>query len=276
MVTPPATEAIGALQRVVVQGVTRVFYDGRRRVPALGPLDLTIEDGSFVCIVGPSGCGKSTLLRIVAGLIRPSAGEVLIRRRDPNHFLAAMVFQDHSVFPWKTVRQNVRFGLDIAGRLPRSTRDQQVDVWLERVGIRDFADAYPATLSGGMRQRVSIARALAVEPEILLMDEPFASLDAQLRLMLQQELVRLWESDRRTVIFVTHSLDEAIYLGDRVIVMTARPGVLRDDFKIPFGRPRDFSVRASAEFGELEQSIWSVLRSEVESQLAGAGSAEGR
>jgi NitT/TauT family transport system ATP-binding protein len=238
---------------------------------------LQVEDGSFVCIVGPSGCGKSTLLRILAGLIRPSAGEVAIRRRNRAGRLSAMVFQDHSVFPWKTVRENVRYGLDIASAaLSRSERERRVDHWLERVGLADFGTAYPSTLSGGMRQRVSIARALVVEPEVLLMDEPFAALDAQLRLMMQAELVRLWESDRRTVVFITHSIDEAIFLGDRVIVLTARPGVIRADILVPFGRPREYSVRATSEFAQLEHEIWGILRSEVEAQLgapAGPGAA---
>jgi NitT/TauT family transport system ATP-binding protein len=261
--------------RIQIQGLTRVFHGPDRSVPALGPLDVSIEDGSFVCIVGPSGCGKSTLLRILAGLIKPSGGEVQMWQRDPNHSLSAMVFQDHSVFPWKTVRENVRFGLDVSGRLSRQERNERVDRWLERVGIADFANAYPATLSGGMRQRVSIARALAVEPEILLMDEPFASLDAQLRLMLQTELVRLWESDRRTVVFITHAIDEAIYLGDRVIVFSSRPGIIKADVKVPFGRPRDFSVRATAEFGEMEDEIWRLLRHEVEVQLGQTAAAVG-
>ncbi len=261
--------------RIISRGATKVYDDGKRQVAALGPADFTIEDGSFVSIVGPSGCGKSTLLRILAGLIAPTEGEIELRRRDPAHALSAMVFQDHSVFPWKTVRQNVELGLDIRRRLNRQQRKERVDYWLEKFFLKDFADAWPNTLSGGMRQRVSIARALAVEPEILLMDEPFASLDAQLRLSMQLELLRLWESDRRTVVFITHSIDEALLLSDRVLVMTARPGCICADLEVPFPRPRGFEARTAPEFGALEQQIWELLRQDAFADAV-AGSAPER
>jgi NitT/TauT family transport system ATP-binding protein len=179
-----------------------------------------------------------------------------------------MVFQDHSVFPWRTVAENVQMGLDIATDLPKAEKEARVRHWLDRLGLTDVADAHPATLSGGMRQRVSIARALAVDPEILLMDEPFASLDAQLRMLLQDELLRLWEEDRRTVVFITHSIDEAVVLGDRVVIMGARPGTIKASFEVPFARPRDLSLRGSAEFGEVVQRIWELLRQEVITELA--------
>jgi NitT/TauT family transport system ATP-binding protein len=255
--------AAGALRdsvRAEVRGLTKVFDDGRHRVTALSPIDLTIEDGSFVCIVGPSGCGKSTLLRMLAGLIRPTEGEIEIWQRDPSGTLLAMVFQDHSVFPWKTVRRNVELGLKMRGGMTAAQRRERCDDWIARLGLADFANVYPAKLSGGMRQRVSIARALAVEPEMLLMDEPFASLDAHLRLTLQLELLRLWEVNRRTVVFVTHALDEAILLGDRIVVMSPRPGRILADITVPFGRPRDFDTRAAPEFGALENRIWNMLR----------------
>ena len=248
--------------KVDARGVERRFGTGDRALRALGPLDLTIEDGEFVCIVGPSGCGKSTFLRIVAGLVRPSEGEIALSHDDPTRSLASMVFQDYSIFPWKTVAANVRFGLDMArSRGPQA--DAAVDRWLQKLHLSDFRDAYPQTLSGGMRQRVAIARALAVEPEILLMDEPFAALDAQLRTVLQEELLSLWQEDRRTVLFITHSLEEALLLGDRVIVMSARPGTVVAEFRVPFERPRSASLRGSADFAALEHEIWTILRREV-------------
>jgi len=253
--------------RITVRGVTREFSRGRT-VKALGPIDLDIGEGEFVSVVGPSGCGKSTLLRVVAGLLPPTTGDVVVAHRDADRTLMAMVPQDNSVYPWKSVERNVRLGLDIAGRLPRDQRDGVVSHWLERLGLAQFADAYPSTLSGGMKQRVAIARALAVEPEIILMDEPFAALDAQMRTLLQEELLALWEQDRRTVLFITHSIEEAILLSDRVIVCSARPGRLTESFQVPFPRPRDGTVRAEAEFAALHEEIWTVLRREVEAQLA--------
>jgi NitT/TauT family transport system ATP-binding protein len=254
--------------RISFEAVERVFADRHREVKALGPLDLAIGEGEFLSVVGPSGCGKSTLLRLVGGLLPPSAGRIDIVHRDPSRHLVAMVFQDHSVFPWRTVAQNVQMGLDIATDLPKAEKEDRVRHWLDRLGLTDVADAHPATLSGGMRQRVSIARALAVDPEILLMDEPFASLDAQLRMLLQDELLRLWEEDRRTVVFITHSIDEAVVLGDRVVIMGARPGTIKASFEVPFARPRDLSLRGSAEFGEVVQRIWELLRQEVITELA--------
>ena len=255
--------------KLETHGLERHFGIGDRAVKALGPLDLEVEDGEFVCVVGPSGCGKSTLLRIIAGLLRPSAGRLDLRHADRSRPLSSMVFQDYSIFPWKSVAANVRFGLDMAG-VKRSVSDKRVDQWLRKLGLNDFAGAYPSTLSGGMRQRVSIARALAVEPEILLMDEPFAALDAQLRMILQDELLTLWQDDRRTVVFITHSLDEAILLGDRVVVMSARPGTVVADFRVPFERPRSSDLRGTAEFAALEQEIWEILRVEVNRVMAAA------
>jgi NitT/TauT family transport system ATP-binding protein len=253
--------------RICARSLERTFDDGKRIVHALGPLDLDVDEGEFVCIVGPSGCGKSTLLRLVAGLVNPSAGDIEITHNDPDRSLLAMVFQDHSIYPWKTVEQNVRFGLDVQRVLPRGERAERVAFYLEKLGLSDFAKAYPATLSGGMRQRVSIARALAVAPEVLLMDEPFASLDAQLRTILQDELLDLWESERRTVVFITHDIDEAIFLGDRVLAMTARPGRFCAEYRVPFPRPRDRELRGTPEFAALRQEIWSVLRVEVDNHM---------
>jgi NitT/TauT family transport system ATP-binding protein len=255
---------------VQARGLTRVFDNGRRTVHAMGPLDLQIGRGEFVCLVGPSGCGKSTFLRLLAGLVRPSEGTLRIEHHEPERPLFGMVFQDHSIYPWKTVADNVRFALDVQkhGRPSKAVRAERVASYLQRLGLTEFADAYPATLSGGMRQRVSIARALAIEPEIILMDEPFASLDAQLRTILQNELVSLWEAERRTVVFITHSIDEALFLGDRVVLMTARPGRFLAEYPVPFERPRDAAIRGSAEFARLQQEIWSALSDEVNQYMA--------
>jgi NitT/TauT family transport system ATP-binding protein len=241
-------------------GLTRVFGRAPRTVDALGPLDLSVATGEFVCVVGPSGCGKSTLLRIAAGLLRPSAGELRIRTASRRP--AAMIFQDYGIYDWKSVRANVRFGLDVQ-RVPRREADARTDRWLARMGLADFADAFPATLSGGMRQRVAIARALAVEPELLLMDEPFAALDAQLRTILQDELLELTQALRTTTLFITHSLEEALVLGDRVLVMSARPGRIIAEQRPPFPRPRTGEVRAAPEFTALKSELWDLLRKEA-------------
>ncbi|MBA4865534.1 ABC transporter ATP-binding protein [Streptomyces sp. PSKA54] len=240
--------------------LTRSFGRSPRAVHALGPVDLDIAPGEFTCIVGPSGCGKSTLLRIAAGLLRPTTGELQIRTASPRP--AAMIFQDYGIYDWKTVLANVRFGLDIQ-RVPRREANTRAHDWLARMGLADFAGAYPATLSGGMRQRVAIARALAVEPEILLMDEPFAALDAQLRTILQDELLDLTGTTRTTTLFITHSLEEAIVLGDRVLVMSARPGRIIAERRPPFGRPRSGDVRSAPEFTALKSELWELLRGEV-------------
>lgn len=251
--------------KIEAHALTRTFGRAARAVHALGPVDLTVAPGEFTCVVGPSGCGKSTLLRIAAGLLRPSSGELRIRTnaRRP----AAMIFQDYGIHDWKTVLANVRFGLDIQ-KVPRREADARAAHWLDRMGLTDFAGAYPAALSGGMRQRVAIARALAVEPEILLMDEPFAALDAQLRTILQDELLDLTQTTRTTTLFITHSLEEAIVLGDRVLVMSARPGRVIAERRPPFPRPRTGAVRATPEFAALTSELWELLRGEV-----GAGAA---
>ncbi|XUL90928.1 ABC transporter ATP-binding protein [Streptomyces galilaeus] len=240
--------------------LTRAFGRAPHQVHALGPLELTVAPGEFVCLVGPSGCGKSTLLRIAAGLLRPSTGTLEIRTSSLRP--AAMIFQDYGIYDWKSVRANVRFGLDVQ-RVPRREANARADEWLTRMGLADFADAYPATLSGGMRQRVAIARALAVEPELLLMDEPFAALDAQLRTILQDELLDLTQALRTTTLFITHSLEEALVLGDRVLVMSSRPGRIIAEHRPPFPRPRTGDIRDTPEFTALKSELWELLRKEA-------------
>jgi NitT/TauT family transport system ATP-binding protein len=255
-----ATHVRGAV-KISARGVVRYFGNQRERVQALGPLDLDIAEGEFACIVGPSGCGKSTFLRMAGGLINPSEGDIDIVARS-NH-PTAMVFQEYSILPWKRVIDNVRYGLDLAG-VPKKEGNERAMAYLRTLRLEDRARSYPATLSGGMKQRVAIARALAVEPEILLMDEPFAALDAQTRLVLQEQLLELWQADRRTVLFITHSLEEAILLGDRIHVMSARPGRVIATREVPFPRPRTSDVRRSQEFGDLQADLWALLRQEVE------------
>ncbi|PPL17194.1 ABC transporter ATP-binding protein [Microterricola pindariensis] len=247
--------------KISVEAVTKL-YGRKGEVRALENVDLEINEGEFVCLVGPSGCGKSTLLRMIADLHYPTSGSVKIQASGPG-LTTAMVFQNYSIFPWKTVAENIGLPLEVNGT-PKAERVDRVAALMDRMNLSDFADALPSALSGGMAQRVSIARALAVQPEILLMDEPFAALDAQMRRILQDELLSIWQEDQRTVVFVTHSLEEAILLGDRVVVMSARPGKIIGDYRIPFERPRRPEVRGTKEFAELEQEIWSQMRGEVE------------
>ncbi|MCL7495899.1 ABC transporter ATP-binding protein [Streptomyces sp. MCA2] len=254
------------------RALTRSFGRGSAALAALGPVDTEIAPGEFVCLVGPSGCGKSTLLRIAAGLMRPSEGELEIRASTDRP--AAMIFQDYGIHDWKTVLANVRFGLDIQ-RVPRKEADARARSWLARMGLADFAGAYPAALSGGMRQRVALARALAVEPEMLLMDEPFAALDAQLRTLLQDELLDLTQTTRTTTLLITHSLEEALVLGDRVLVMSARPGRIIAERRPPFGRPRTGAVRDTPEFTALKAELWQLLRNEVDGSATAQPTAEG-
>ncbi|MBV0896123.1 ABC transporter ATP-binding protein [Microbacterium sp. NC79] len=231
-------------------------------VAALSDINLTIQSGEFVSIVGPSGCGKSTLLRILAQLQRPTSGVVEINTAGAGRALVAPVFQEYSIFPWRTVRANVALGLQ-AARVPRAEIRRRVDDWIKRVGLAGFEDAYPANLSGGMKQRVALARAFVLEPEILLMDEPFAALDAQMRQVLQDELLAICQEQSYTVFFVTHNIDEAILLSDRIILMTARPGKIQGSYEIPFDYPRLPELRSDPRFVELEDKIWGDLRGEV-------------
>jgi len=239
-------------------------YPGRHGpVTALQEVSLALREGEFCALIGPSGCGKTTLLHILAGLIRPSAGTFRLPGRSNGGRAVALVFQGVSTFPWFTVLENVEYGLRLLG-VANAERRERALRQVDRVGLTRFRDAYPHQLSEGMRQRVSIARALAVDPNVLLMDEPFANLDEQNRLLLQDELLQLWQASRKTVLFVTHSLDEALRLADRVLVMTAGPGRIKAEVSVPFPRPRDFqTIRREPAYGELSARLWDELRDEV-------------
>ncbi len=249
--------------RIRAAGLGRRFETADGHLDAIKGVDLAVEPGEFCVIVGPSGCGKTTLLRIIAGLDRQSTGSLELAGLGSSPPTNAMVFQGRSVFPWLTVRQNVAYGLKLRG-LRRRERGEAADGLLETVGLGKFARAYPHQLSEGMRQRVAIARALAVDPDLLLMDEPFGSLDEQTRFLLQDELLRIWERTGKTVVFITHSIDEAIVLADRIVVMSAQPGTTKATLTVPFPRPRSLTeVRGDPAFAPLFNEIWGLLRDEV-------------
>ena len=245
-----------------IVGLRKEYLSGPGRVVALDDISLRIAPGEFVCIVGPSGCGKSTLLRILAGLTAQTSGTIKVEASGwavEN----AMVFQESGLFPWMNVEANVGFGLMTRG-VPRAEAAARVEAALKLVGLSKFRRHFPHQLSGGMRQRSAIARAFVTDPGMLLMDEPFAALDAQNRTILQAELLRIWEDTRKTVIYVTHSIEEALLLGDRTVLMTAQPGRIKKIIDVPFARPRDLlALSASPELGQLKLDIWRLLEDEV-------------
>jgi NitT/TauT family transport system ATP-binding protein len=249
-----------------IQSVSKVFpaRDGRPPTVALKDVSLTVQENEFLTILGPSGCGKTTLLRAIAGLVPWEGGEILVegkavRGPGPER---AMVFQSFALLPWLTVLANVAFGLELRGD-PKASREAKARELVQMVGLSEFADRLPRELSGGMQQRVGLARALAVEPRVLLMDEPFGALDEQTRRFLQEELLRVWEANRVTVVFVTHSMEEAVLLGDRVVLMSARPGTIEEIVPVPLQRPRASSVsdiQRSPQFTEITEHLWQRLR----------------
>lgn len=245
-----------------LEGITKTFASNGRRVQAISPLSLEVREGQFVSLVGPSGCGKSTLLNIIAGLDRADAGTVTLDGRPVTRpgVDRVVVFQEAALFPWLTAQKNVEFGLKMAG-VPREERSVRARQFLKMVHLSRFADAYPHELSGGMRQRVAIARALAMDPRLLLMDEPFAALDAQTRALLHEEVTAIWAETRKTVIFVTHNVREAVYLSDRILVLSARPASIKQEFRIPAGRPRDLTEPGLA---YIEKQIMESLRVEID------------
>ena len=258
-----ATGTAAQPPKIVVEHLSKAFEARGTSVQALQDVSLVIPDGQFCCIVGPSGCGKTTLLRILAGLEEHTEGRIEMLHADSQRPLTSMVFQEQSIFPWMTVYDNVAYGPKMRGVPDRQSREL-VEYYIDKVGLTQFRTSYPHQLSGGMKQRVSVARAFANAPEILLMDEPFAALDEQNKSLLHEELLRIWDESRPTVVFITHSIDEALVLGDRVLVMTARPGTLKADIPVPFERPRGaYELRASPAFGELSFAVWSQLRDEV-------------
>jgi ABC-type nitrate/sulfonate/bicarbonate transport system ATPase subunit len=256
---------------LTVRGVERRFD----KTLALQATDLDVAENDFITILGPSGCGKSTLLRIVAGLDRQTAGEVMLegRRIDGPGADRGMVFQSYTLFPWLTVRDNVCFGLVERG-LPRAQQLEIAEAFLNKVGLRGFENHFPKQLSGGMQQRVAIARALANGPRMLLMDEPFGALDHQTRELMQELLLGIWEQERKTVLFVTHDIDEAVFMGSRVVVMSARPGRIKLDRKVDIPHPRHYSVKTTAAFSELKAELTEQVRVEVRAAAAMAAAPE--
>jgi len=265
-------------RRVVmsVEGLTRIFGENGNSVVALDRINFEVRKREFISVIGPSGCGKSTLIRILAGLDYPSDGGVLLDGMPVEGPGAdrGMVFQNYTLFPWLTVKQNVTFGPNMKGT-PKLRAEKKAMEWLDLVGLTDFADAYPAQLSGGMKQRVAIARALANQPRILLMDEPFGALDAQTRCSMQSHLLKIWEAVDVTILFITHDLDEAIYLSDRIVVLGARPGRIQEIIEVPVSRPRSTEQLLSAHFlatkKRLEELIYQrkpTERDEMETILA--------
>ena len=265
----------GDAAQLQVIGVTRVFPAPRAKgrpkseIEALRPIDLEVARNDFITILGPSGCGKSTLLRIVAGLDRPSDGSVLLDGRPiggpgPDR---GMVFQSYTLFPWLDVRDNICFGLRERG-VPAAEQHDRAAYFIERVGLKGFEHHYPKQLSGGMQQRTALARALANDPQILLLDEPFGALDNQTRVLMQELLLGIWEQDRKTILFVTHDVDEAIFMANRVVVFTARPGRIKTELAIDLSHPRHYTVKTTARFAEYKAALTEAIREEVLRTLA--------
>lgn len=245
---------------ITIRNLNKTYVTDDSSTVAIEDFSIDIDKGELISIVGPSGCGKTTLLRMIAGLLDPTSGSITINGKEckgpgPDR---GMVFQDYALFPWRSVRKNVEFGMEVNG-MSKEDRRKRADKLLDVVGLEKFADARVHELSGGMKQRVAIARALATHPDVILMDEPFGALDAQTRNLMQEELVRVIQKTNQTVIFITHSVDEAVYLSDRIVVLTKRPAQIKEIVDIPWERPRD---RASPEFTALRKKILEELRSE--------------
>lgn len=253
---------------IEVRGLEKIFLSRGEPVPALMEMHLSVEPGEFLCVIGPSGCGKSTLLRAIGGLEKPTGGSVAFHDSEgPATPRIAFIFQEYGVFPWLTVAENAEFGLRMEG-VAKEERRGAAASWLRRVGLEEFARSYPEELSGGMKQRLALARAFAMEPDILLMDEPFGALDAETRNLLQEDLLLLWEKSGKTVVLVTHSIEEAILLGDKVVVMTDRPARIKNVYEVLLTRPRTTETVSTAEFGRLHAGIWDALRTEVQAALS--------
>jgi len=248
-----------------VEGLKKSYTKNDQRLEILDVERFAVREGEFITIIGPSGCGKSTFLHIMGGFIAAEAGAIRVYGRDvsgpgPDR---GMMFQEFALFPWKTVAGNVAWGLETRGA-SRAEIEAVVQRQLEMTGLADFRNHYPAELSGGMKQRVALARVLAFDPKVLLMDEPFGALDAQTRETMQEEVMRLWARTRKTIIFVTHDIEEAVYLGDRIIVLTARPGRIREEVTIDLPRPRELEIKKSARCHEYRNYVWDLIRSEAQ------------
>lgn len=257
----PAEQTLTATDRKIqVRDITKLYEVGGKRFEALGGVSLDVAENEFVTVVGPSGCGKSTLMNILGGLDEPTSGSAVVdgkevRGPSPER---GIIFQQYALFPWLTVRQNVEFGLKTA-RVPADERRRTAQHFIEMVGLADFADSLPKTLSGGMKQRCAIARAYAMDPSILLMDEPFGALDALSRVRMQEHLLETWEQDRRTIVFITHDVDEAAFLANRVVVMAAKPGRIHRIIDVDLPYPRTEDVRLSPEFTAIRNDIWTSV-----------------
>ncbi|MBA3945627.1 MAG: ABC transporter ATP-binding protein [Herpetosiphonaceae bacterium] len=252
---------------LICQGISKLYPTRSGGIAALTNVSFTVRPEEFVCIVGPSGCGKSTLLKLLAGLIAPTTGQLIFSEPAvPDQPRNALVFQEHGLFPWLTVLDNVAFGLETRG-VRRQERQERARAFLAQVGLSAFADNYPHELSVGMRQRVGIARAFLSNPQLLLMDEPFSALDAQSKLVLQEELLRIWKDHRTMVVYVTHDIEEAVLLGDRVLVMSGHPGRIQEEIQIPLGRPRDLRDREQQDVRKIAWHIWKAIEAEVREDL---------
>ena len=249
--------------KLIIDNVSKIFSDKGQQVTALQNTSFTVAQNEFITILGPSGCGKSTILKIIAGLEEPSSGKVLLDGREikgPGSD-RGMVFQSYTLFPWLTVQQNIEFGLDVAGK-SKAERQDIACHYLEKIGLTGFEKAYPSNLSGGMKQRVAIARALANDPQVLLMDEPFGALDAQTRTVMQELLLTVWEESHKTILFVTHDVDEAIFMGDTIYVMTARPGKIKARLEVPLLRSRTYDMKLADGFVNLKKQALELIREE--------------
>ena len=256
--------------KLTVSGLAKSFPNG---CPALGGVDFEVMEGEFLSILGPSACGKTTLLKVLAGLLPPTAGEVTKPQNASGFPSCGMLFQDLALFPWKTVQENVAVALKFKGKYGGEQK-AAVSHYLRKMKLGGYEGFYPHQLSGGMKQRVALARIFASDPEVMLMDEPFGALDAATRRLLQEELVSLWESRRKTVVFVTHSITEALLLSDRILVLSARPGKIKKTIQVPFTRPRSYGILSDCRFSALESELWGLLGGEVEKSLKEAGQVE--
>ena len=258
-----AGEERNLIPKVQIKAVEKIYEGRNGKTVALNGVNMDIYDNEFICVVGPSGCGKSTLLNIIAGLLEPTSGEVYVdgKKVEGTGTERGVVFQQYALFPWLTVKKNVMFGLKLKGMSDKEAEEIAMK-YIKMVQLEDFVDAYPKELSGGMKQRVAIARAYAVQPEVLLMDEPFGALDAQTRTQLQQELILTWQEEKKTCFFITHDVEEAIILGTKVIVMSARPGRIKRIIDVNLPYPRTQDLKMTKEFLDLKAEIWGEVYQE--------------